>query len=229
MDTPNVPKPGAIPGKIGKAVKGHKPVVYVGVVALALVLAWYIRKREQDAALTPTPESIPGATLADPLSTADGYSAYGGAATYDGTQGAATGAYYGYNDPSLGGQVPSGISVSDLGDLISALGGYYAYAPMPVPAPTPDPGPSPGVPPTGGGPAARIAPQVAHTVPAKASIVNKIAPGATVTTIHDHPTPPDPKYPFLSTRGWYAVVVNPKGHKPGRYHKYGNGDLIGPV
>lgn len=223
MDTPNVPKPGAIPGKIGKAVKGHKPVVYVGVVALALVLAWYIRKREQDAALTPTPETIPGTTSPDPLSS--GYSAYGGAATYDGTQGAATGAYYGYSDPSLGGQVPGGISVADLGDLISALGGYYAYAPMPVGAPTPDTGPVPGTPPTGGGPQARIAPQVAHAVPVKATAVASIPKGGTSVAIHDHPAPPDPKYPFLSTRGWYAVVVNPKGHKPGRYHKYANGLL----
>lgn len=212
----------AAPGRIGSAVKGHKPVVYVGVIALALVLAYYIRKREQNASLGAGPD--PGnATVSDPSQTPDYGTPYAGG-TFGPTQGAATGAYYGYNDPTLGGTVPGGLSMSDLTDLIYALnpGGYYTGQATPTPA---DPGVNTPatLSPTGGGPPARSV--ATHAAPAKANLVAKIPQGGTSAPIHDHGTPPDPRFPFLSSRGWFAVVTNPPGHKPGRYHKYANGLL----
>ena len=216
------------PGKLGKVIKGHKPVVYIGVIALAVVIAYMVRKREQ-AATVPTAQDTTGDGFADPTMGSPALG-YGTGATYDGTQGAA-GSYYGFNDPTLGGQVP-GVSLSDIADLISAINApYLGVSAAPTPSVDPNPVSAAGLSaPTGGGAPVTVHPAVVHTAPVKATTVATIPQGGTSTVIHDHPAPPDPRFPFLSTRGWYAVVINPPGHKKGRYHKYANGllEYVGP-
>jgi hypothetical protein len=209
------------PSKLGKIIKGHKPVVYVGLLAFAVIVAYIIHQREK-AATVPTAADTAGDGFADGTMGSPALG-YGTGATYDGTQGAA-GGYYGYNDPTLGGQVP-GISLSDIGDLINAINAPYLGVSA-APAPSVDPAPiSALTSPTGGGAPAPIAPSIVHAAPASAKTVANLPAGAPVSVIHDHPTPPDPRFPFLSTRGWYAVVINPPGHAKGRYHKYANGLL----
>lgn len=214
MDAPNpIPAVKAAPGKISRVMKGHKPIVYVGVVGLALIIAYYIRRREANAATVPVAQDPGNATVTDSTSQTPDYGTPYAGGTFGPTDGAATGAYYGYSDPTLGGKA-TGWSLSDITDLIYALSpNGTAYSGQPAASPDPTPAPAPAATsPTGGGPAGRVNTGVVHAVPAKAT--------PTPVVDHTHDAPPNPSFPFKSTRGWYRVEVNPKGHPPGRYHFY---------
>lgn len=209
MDAPNpAPAIKAAPGKIGKAIKGHKPIVYIGVLGLAVLIAYYVRRREAAASLG-AGEDPGNATVADTSQTTPDYGTPYAGGTFGPTDGAATGAYYGYASPDQA--APSGFNVQDLTDLIYALNpaGFYSGQPAASPDPTPAATPA-ALQPTGGGQPARNT--ATHKTPPKA------APAPAVD--HTHDAPPNPSFPFKSTRGWYRVEVNPKGHPPGRYHFY---------
>lgn len=209
-------------GKFVQSLKGHKPVIYVGVVVFAIIIAYYIHQREANAAeQAPSDEQggdmVGDATMGD-FSTGSGLGSYGAPATYDGTVGT-DGAFLGYGSPQGGG----GMNIQDLSTLIDSLTGGQGVMPVNTA--------QQGAPvvtshvvdaPTGGGPPARVTPSVAHATPPAPThhVENLAAARKAASAAHKVPYP---NFPRHDSQGWYRVEYNPPGKKKGKYHHYRNG------
>jgi len=224
----NAPKAAAkAPGKLMGAIKGHKPIVYVGVIVFAVIVAYYIRQREQAKAAAAVDGSSPDASATGDAVTGagtvggdalTGYGSYGAPATYDGTVGT-NGSYLGYGSPPAGG----GLNIQDMATLIDSLtGGQGLQGVMPV---NQNPVTSALVAaPTGGGPQVRVTPAVAHATPPPAPVAHTVEslPAARTAAAAVHEVP-HPNFPRRDTWGWYRVEYNPPGKKRGKYHHYRDG------
>lgn len=220
----NAPKAAARGGnKLVASLKGHKPIIYVGVIVFAVIVAYYIHQREQaQAADVPTPDTQSGDLGADATSSgADltGYGSYGAPATYDGTVGT-DGAYLGYPSTIGGG----GMNIQDLSTLIDSLtGGAGLAGVMPVQTQPQSAVTSTLVgAPTGGGAPARVNPAVAHATPPPAAHKVENLAAAREAALKSHKVP-YPNFPRKDAHGWYRVEYNPPGKKKGKYHHYRNG------
>jgi len=229
MEIPNpaaAPRAAAkAPGKLMGALKGHKPIVYVGVIVFAVIVAYYIHQREQAKAT----DLAAGDGSGDPVAPTDGtvggdaltgYGSLGSPATYDGTVGT-DGAFLGYG--SAMGTAGGGLNIQDMATLIDSLtGGQGLAGVMPV---NQNPITSSLVDaPTGGGPPNRVTPAVAHATPPPAPVAHVVEnlPAAQKAAKAAHKVP-YPNFPRRDTWGWYRVEYNPPGKKRGKYHHYRSG------